>query len=89
MNLHCGEIETLVATILAEPNAVSPPEMNDIAGRWNRLDTRSKRDLLPQLLDRVVWDHAAGEITLDIKDDAVERLDTALQTQTDSAKDLQ
>src|SRR6056297_3742967 len=89
VNLHCGEIETLVATILAEPNAVSPPEMTDIADRWNRLDTRSKRNLLPQLLDRVVWDHAAREITLEIKDDAVERLDTVLQTQTDPAKDLQ
>lgn len=52
-------------------------------------DTRSKRNLLPQLLDRVVWDHAAREITLDIKDDAVERLGTAFQTQTDSEKDLQ
>jgi len=63
--------------------------MTDIADRWNRLDTRSKRNLLPQLLDRVVWDHAAREITLEIKDDAVERLDTVLQTQTDPAKDLQ
>ena len=73
-----------IPTILAEPNAVSPPEMTDIADRWNRLDDRSKRNILPQLLDRVVWNHTGREITLDIKDDAIARLDIEIQTQIDT-----
>lgn len=87
VNVHCGEIESLVSTILSQPDASDPPEMSEIADHLNRLDDHSKRDILPKILDRVIWNHADREITLDIKDDAVTRLDEAIQSQMNSGEE--
>lgn len=87
VNVHCGEIESLVSTILSQPDASDPPEISEIADHLNRLDDRSKRDILPKILDRVIWNHADREITLDIKDDAVTRLDEAIRSQMNSGEE--
>jgi site-specific DNA recombinase len=74
VNVHCHEIETLIITILGQPNASDPDEMAGIAEAWNKLDEAIQRKLLPTILRRVVWHHADQEITLDLMDDAAERI---------------
>lgn len=75
--MHCYEIETLIITILGQPNASDPDEMAGIAETWNKLDEAIQRKLLPTILRRVVWHHADQEITLDLMDDAAERIANA------------
>ena len=60
-------------------NIGDPPEMTEFADHLNRLDDRSKRDILTKILDRVIWNHVDREITLDIKNDAISQLDKAIQ----------
>ena len=61
--------------------------MSEIADRWNRLEDRVKRDIPTKILDRVIWNHADREITLDIKDDAISQLDKAIQSQINSSEE--
>ena len=81
VNLHCHEIETLIITILGQRNASDPDEMGGIAEAWNELDEATQRKLLPTILRRVVWHHADQEITLDLVDDAAERIANAIRVE--------
>ena len=78
VNVHCYEIESLVSTILGQPNTSDPDEMGGIAKHWNKLDDAAKRRLLSTIYRRVVWHPIDREITIDLVDDAARLIaDTA------------
>ena len=62
-------------------NASDPDEMARIAEPWNELYEATQRKLLPTILCRVVWHHADQEITLDLMDDAAERIANASESE--------
>lgn len=78
VNIQCHELERFICGTLSDPQPADGPEVHALAETWSKLDDETHRELLPQILSRVVFQMADGELNLDLIDNAEEVIRTML-----------
>ncbi len=76
VNVGAYWLEQIVASVLAnveDPGAELPIEMRE---QWVKLTERQRQKRLPETIQRVVYTHSTGEVTIEINPEAIAQFAT-------------
>jgi hypothetical protein len=71
VNIGVFRLEQLVASVLADIDDPSPDIPLAMREQWQNLHERERHKRLPQTIHRVIYSHSTGEITIEIKPEAI------------------